>query len=468
MIYSETNGYIAKVAEKMLLIKRMSFRQGASRLFPPARRVGLGDRATVAILVGITAPVLAMSIALGIEVSGWTVMKQRLQRAADAAATAAAESYITGASAQKAAMYGAYVAEMNNVTGAPARTWAGTTAAGTLNDNNISIVVATGSGVINPADTTFAVTVQSPAPTAFVSFAFPSGITKTITTSATAEIAVGAGSGGKPCLLTLQDYDSGTTVGYGIAISGAATLTGEGCTIRSDDGISLSGSTRINAGYVYASGAIAISGTSKITATATAALQQQIPDPYASSSVVQTGIASAGTCSGGIAINQTQKSQSINPGCYKSIYVAGVGEVMMNPGVYYVTGNVTVTASGELSGSGVTIFSNGSMTISGASPVSLKAPKTGTTSGILFASNSTQTSSVSGSGTFEFTGLFYYPKGPVSISGASTVGSDDGCGEMIVNHIKFTGSTSLSADCDAYGLASFTALPGTSTASLVQ
>jgi Flp pilus assembly protein TadG len=468
MIYYATNGNAAQVAERMVIINKTLLDPKMRALFRSKLRNGLGQRATVAILVGMTAPVLAMSIALGIEVSGWSVMKQRLQRAADTAAIAAAESYMTGASAQTAATYGAYLAELNNVAGASTRSWTGSSTAGTLSDNNISVVVASGSGVINPTDTTFAVTVQSPAPTMFVRFAFPSGITKTIATSATAEIAAGAGTGGQPCLLTLQDYNGGTTVGYGVQVSGAATVNGSSCTIRSDDGISLTGSASIKAASVYTSGAISEAGASSITATTIASSQPQIPDPYASSTTVQNGITNAGTCSGGTAYSQTQVAATISPGCYSSIYIAGVGNVTMNPGVYYVTGNITVTASGQLSGTGVTIFSNGTFTISGASPVTLTPPTSGATSGILYASNSTSATTFTASGAISFTGLFYYPKGAVTVSGASTNGTANGCGEMIVKSITFSGSASLAANCGTYGLLSFSALPGASTAALVQ
>ena len=488
MVIYATNGYTAEVVEKMVYIKKMLPHHTISHKLSNLPTPQLGERATVAILVGITAPVLAMGVALGIEVSGWTVMKQRMQRAADIAATAAAESFMTGASAQKAATYGAYIAEMNNVAGAGARTWSGSATAGTLSDNNISIAVATGAGIINPSDTTFAVTVQTPAPTAFVGFAFPGGITKTITTSAIAEIAISAGTGGQPCLLTLQDYGGGTTTGYGLQISGASEISSEGCTIRSDDGILISGSAEIDAGYVFSSGTLEASGEPSISANGIYASAKsipnylsipitvesvpQIPDPYATSSVMQAGFASAAACSGGTAFSPAPwpapTSQTISPGCYSSISVGGDFDVEMNPGVYYVYGNITVGGSGELHGSGVTIFSNGNLSVSGASPVSIKAPKTGTSAGIAYASNGTAASSISGSGKFSFTGLLYYPNGALNVSGASTSGSDDGCGEMIVKSASFSGSTSLSAECESYGLQPFSAMPGTSSAKLVQ
>lgn len=512
MVFYATNGYTAKVVEKMAHIKRTLPHSAISR--EPSSRFTprIGERATVAILVGMTAPVLAMGVALGIEVSGWTVIKQRMQRAADIAATAAAESFLNGASAQQAATYGAYIAEMNNVAGASSRAWSGSQTTGTLSDNNISIAVATGVGIINPADTTFAVTVQSPAPTAFGAFAFPGGITKTITTSAIAEIATAAGTGGQPCLLTLQDYGGGTTTGYGIQVSGASQISAESCTIRSDDGISVSGSAEIEAGYVFSSGTIQASGEPSIDATGIYASATSIPsylpisitvesvpqlrDPYATSAVMQAGIAKAATCSGGTAFTPAgwpaPTSQTISPGCYSSISVGGVFVVTMQPGVYYVSGDINVSASGQLLGSGVTIFSNGRLMISGASPVTLKAPLgppsvNWPTAGIVYASNYTDvpplagqtnpcsttpsiTTSVCGSGTFSFTGLFYYPNGAVNISGASTYGQDDGCSEMIVKSINFSGSTSLAANnChDSYGLLPFSAMPGTSSTTLVQ
>ncbi len=490
MVVYVTNRDTAKVVEKMVCIKKILPHEALSRELSSLRTPRLGERATVAILVGITAPVVAMAVALGIEVSGWTVMKQRMQRAADIAATAAAESFLNGASAQKAALYGAYIAEMNNVPGATSRTWSASATGGTLSDNDISIVVATGAGIINPSDTTFAVTVQTPAPTAFVGFAFPGGITKTITSSAIAEIATSAGTGGQPCLLTLQDYGGGTTTGYGITVSGASEISAESCTIRSDDGISVDGSAEINAGYVFASGTISASGAPSIEASGIYASNYsgngspqispkvtiepvpQITDPYATSSVMQAGFASAAACSGGTAYSPAgwpaPTSQTISPGCYSSISIGANFQITMKPGVYYVDGAISVGGSGGLEGSGVTIFSNGTLAISGASEVSLKAPKTGTTSGIAYASNATAAASLSGSGEFSFTGLFYYPNGAVNVSGASTSGSDDGCGEMIVKSASFSGSTSLSAECDSYGLLPFSAMPGKSSATLVQ
>ncbi len=107
-------------------------------------------------LVGLSAPILLMAVALGVEVSSWTVTKQKLQRTADMAALAAAEAYFRGASVQTATIYGSYVAEMN----------------GTSPD---MVTVQSIAGVVNSSDTAFQATVQIRVPLLFSAYALPEG-----------------------------------------------------------------------------------------------------------------------------------------------------------------------------------------------------------------------------------------------------------------------------------------------------
>ena len=146
----------------------------------PKRQL-LGNRAVVAVLVGLSAPVLVMALALGIELSSWTVTKLKLQRTADAAALAASLAYNRGSTAQAAANYGAYVAEINGALGAKTRTWA--TYTKTLSDNMIIIQMT--SGVVNSNDVAFVATIQTAVPLLFASIVLPAK-TETITAAATA------------------------------------------------------------------------------------------------------------------------------------------------------------------------------------------------------------------------------------------------------------------------------------------
>ena len=56
-------------------------------------RLATDRRGAVAVLIGLSAPVLMMAVGLGVELSSWTVTQQELQRTADVAALAAAEAY---------------------------------------------------------------------------------------------------------------------------------------------------------------------------------------------------------------------------------------------------------------------------------------------------------------------------------------------------------------------------------------
>src|SRR5260370_7805451 len=85
-----------------------------------ACRLGIGDRrGVVAVLLGLTAPVLVMALGLGIEVSRWSVAKVELQRIADAAALAGAFDYQHQSPPvpQTAASAAANLASINPATG---------------------------------------------------------------------------------------------------------------------------------------------------------------------------------------------------------------------------------------------------------------------------------------------------------------------------------------------------------------
>lgn len=421
------------------------------------RTFDFGRRGTVAILIGLTAPMLTMAIALGIEISGWTVTKQRLQRTADVAAIAAAQSYMRGATAKVAATNGAHLAEINGAKGlsGTSPTWMGST----LSDNYITIQQTT----VN-TNTAFVATVQTVAPLLFSQIAAPPAITtKTISATATAAITTSAGTGGQPCLVSLEGTTNGVTTGTGINISGATTITANGCTLRSNDSISISGSGSVTSSALYASGAITTSGSSTITGTQYGH-QAQISNPYASWTPMQNALANA-ACSGGAAVNLSGASITLNPGCYTGINASAGSAITLNPGVYYVNGGINLSGHATMAGTGVTLISTGIFGTSGNVNVTLSAPTSGSTAGIVYASTSTNGSSFSGNQTMSFTGLVYYPNGGISFSGNA---GSTGCAELVALTLNLSGSVSLATTCTSYGLPTYGSLPGPTTVSLIQ
>ena len=126
-------------------------------ILPAFRRPRLSRdrRASVAVYIAMLAPVLAGSMALGIEVTSWSGAQVDMQRTADASARAGAiycYNYATANSgstclsnataAQTAATLAARLAEVNGITGATSPTWNATSK--TYTDNNITAQIVSG------------------------------------------------------------------------------------------------------------------------------------------------------------------------------------------------------------------------------------------------------------------------------------------------------------------------------------
>ena len=469
MIYKATNRNAVKIAGRMRYIKKQILGQEilGSRRRP--RKLSLGKRGSIAVLVALTAPVLCMAIALGVEVSGWSAVQQSQQRSADMAAIAGAQTYNSGSTAQVAATEAAYVAEINGGLGAAGptaltctpgatKTWCATT--NTLSDNLVSVAMT--AGVKNASSNAFKATIQTTVPLFFSAIALK-GTGKTLKATAIAEITK-VQNFDQPCLLTLGGDATGVVTAPDVILSGNANVTANNCTIRSDGKINLSGNAQINTLALYASGTISTSSNTTVTGTQYIN-QAQISDPFATWSPVQTALTNA-SCSGGISINATVNT-ILSPGCYAAITASSNAQITLNPGVYYVNGSINLSGNSSLTGSGVAIASTGTLSQSGNVMVSLTAPTSGTAAGIVYASTSTNSSHFSGNAASAFSGLIYYPNGLLTFSGNATDGST-GCAEVVASAVTLSGNANLAANCSSYGLPTYGSLPPKTSISLVQ
>jgi len=135
--------------------------------------------------------------------------------------------------------------------------------------------------------------------------------------------------------------------------------------------------------------------------------------------------------------------------------------VYLGTGTYTVAGAVTIAESGgtSLSGSGVSMVASGALNVgAGYSQVNLLAPTTitsstvGQASTVLFASNSTTTSTVS-SGTSTLTGdvgAIYTPNAAYSLSGA-TLTAGGACLQLVASSISISGGSNLGTTCPSLG-----------------
>jgi hypothetical protein len=435
-------------------------------------------------MTGILAPVLVMSLAMGIEVTSWSLTKVELQRVADVAAWAGTAQYVAAinanntaiVAAQSATKTAADLAEINGASGTSTRTWNATTL--TTTDNVITAQIV--NGVKNTSDTAVKVTITRSIAKSFSNI-FPS-TKSSVTVSATAisEIVSSAPSSPQPCLVALQTGGSGVT---DVTLTGSAGITAAGCSVRSNAGITLTGSTTLNVGGTYAAGSITTCGENvndpgDCSSTISGGRYPNsgtITDPYASNASLKTAFSelASGTTPGPTYAdpNTSWMTQTISPGTYPSLTLGGSSTVTLSPGTYYVKGNVNFNGNATITGTNVTIISSGTLTDTNSAHVTLTAPTPASgdgVPGILFASQSTSQSQFGGSVTIPLTGVIYYPNGSFAFNGSASAGAS-GCGEVIAGTITITGAATLSStNCGTYGTANFGSLPSTSSVALVQ
>jgi hypothetical protein len=145
-------------------------------------------------------------------------------------------------------------------------------------------------------------------------------------------------------------------------------------------------------------------------------------------------------------------TKTISPGVFKGgIVVSGQGNLVMQPGVYYMDGGgFSFTGQGSLAAVGVMIFtapkqSSDVIDISGTGNILLSPPTTGLYKGLsLFQDReSTNTLSVSGGGGMNITGTFYAANAMMKVSGGgdSKVGS-----QYISRYLTITGNGGMHID----------------------
>ena len=418
---------------------------------------------SVALTTGLMAPVMVMALAVGIEVASWSVANVELQRIADVSAWAGAQQYLATSNARSAAQTAVNLAELNLVSGTSTQTW--NSGSSTLTDNLITAQII--SGVRVATDTAVQVVVQRVVPKSF-SLIFPGALT-TVTISATAIAEIISNTSPQPCLLALESGGGVTDV----TLNGSANVTSTGCSIVSNGGITLNGSSTLKVDGTYAGGAIAYPNWN------TNAIQGGmfpnngvVSDPYATDSQLQSQLSALSPGTGSADPNPTYQTTTISPGTYKSLTLGGSSTTTMSPGLYVVNGNVTFNGASTVNGSNVTIVFSGTLSDAGSSTVSITAPTLASgygLPGILLAGNSTSTSGFSGSTGLPLAGVIYYPNGTMSFTGSSDL-TGTGCSEVIAGAITLSGASNVSSSgCSTtYGATPFHSTPTSTSIVLVQ
>jgi Flp pilus assembly protein TadG len=393
---------------------------------------------------GVSAIFLALGLSsilgfagLGVDVGLWYSDKRTLQGVADLAAWSAAQTYQIEGSSSSAA---------NDAQNAAIAVAAADGLVSGSNGVKVTVNKPPASGSYTTSSGAFEVIVTKAEPLFFSALYLNS-------VSAGARAVAVSGSAGQYCVLVLNSSNVTTTTLSG---NGSLNLTNCGLQVNgsSSSALTLSGNASITASTVSVVGAISTSGGASIhvseskTTGATA-----VPDPYADLTVsAPTGCSNANNSFSGGA------KATISAGVYCGLSLSGGSTVTMNPGVYYIAGNsaggLSVSGDSTLTGTGVTIVLTGSgsnyasTSISGGSTISLSAPTTGPTAGIvMYGDRNAPTSTsvqLSGGSTMAFSGLLYFPSETVSYSGNS---SSTSCTELIAYDVTFSGASAMSNNC---------------------
>jgi Flp pilus assembly protein TadG len=437
-----------------------------ARFATSARNFLHAEDGTVAIQLALTMVVLIGMGALAIDV-GYALSKQRqMQSAADAAAFSAAVAKSTGHPAAPST-------EALAVAGA----------SGFVNGSN-GVVVTFKSTPVNPpataADAANASAVQViitqsltlPLVSAVCPLLPGGGCSGAFTVGAQAVASSGAGGG---CAWQLSG-----TANPGVSLSNGAAVTLENCGLTAcstastgNDALYMTGGTSLNledktgalssnypasvAGAASLSNGAAINGTSSCVSPT--CIQRQGAcggnvDPYAGVTMP--------TQSGCNYSNQQYGTPlpNMSPGTYCNVSFS-YGTVTMSPGVYYINqGNFTVGGGVTLKGAGVTIVLTSStgtnyatVNIANGVNVTLSAPTSGATSGIVFFGDRnaplTNTSTFAGGATMNITGAIYMPTQLVQFSNGAS--NPSGCTQLVAGQIQFTGGANFSNNCAGLG-----------------
>lgn len=464
------------------------------------RGFGRDRRGSVVLIAALAAPVLLMSLALGVEVAHWSVVQLETQRIADMAALAGGEAQAAGATAQQAANAAANVAELNGAVGASVRTWDAATE--TLSDDHVVVQVT--SGVRNPSDAAVRVSIQQNVPLMLAQM-FKSATSQNLAATATGEVASTRAWGGpQPCLAALKTAAQG---GSGIVYSGSATVSAIGCSVRSNANITETGSGYWNTEGIYAAGSVSLpswfsptdvtdNNGNPITPVPNAGT---LPDPYATNAAVQQAFTQAAQATNVTSIscpnpNSTWQNPSpctlpangsscsattgsgtctLEPGTYGSFNVTSGGPYTFNlqPGMYYFKGNINLTNYTTTNGNGVTIVTTG--TFNGANtfnfnvnaPTPAQAALTGGIAGLALAGNTSGSVTVSGDPHVQIGGVMYFPNASFSGQGStSATGTpSESCFELIAASISLSGYSGYAGNCPNMGATSFGSILKTSS-----
>jgi hypothetical protein len=415
-------------------------------------RLWRAQRGSVAVHIGLMAIAIIGMAALGSEIVFLLYKHREMQSAADAAAFSSSTALTKGFPSDLNVEARAIAAEAGFVNGV-----GGTTV--TLNHPPLSGALAGNSQGVE-------VIVAQPQTLYMVSL-FVSGI---FNVGARAVAQIGTGNG---CVLQLL-----ASRNPGVNISNGAVVTLTQCGLVADatgaQALKVTGAAVLNAQSVSVSGQTEITNGATINATnGVKNSQPPVADPYAG---VVMPVMPGGCTFTTKTYAHSATTQTLTPGSVFCNGLAFTNDAIINmpAGVYFIDrGAFAIGGATKVTATGVTIVLTSSTgtgyawtTIGNGANVTISAPTTGATAGIVFfgdrrAPITTSANDFGGGAAINFTGAIYLPTVRVTFSNGLT--NPSGCTNLVAGDIVFTGAANFKNNCPT-GVKAI----GSSTSTLVE
>lgn len=448
---------------------------GIARMLGSARieleRLRRNDAGSVMTFM-VVLPVLAGSLALGVETGSWYLTKQRMQVASDAAALAASVDKAAGKDTATITATARYETQRAGfIHGADGVT--------------VSVNIPPLSGPYTTHDRAVEVIVQRQTTAGLAkalyaslggstfSFAMKARSTGALTTDPT------TGSSAEGCVVALTTGNE-----QGIKVNNFSTLNID-CTVVSNGtatfsntnaSISLHNFTTATLNRVYSRGTFNASNFSALNLANRAITNASNPgeDPYVGLATPMTG-----TCSFNPYNVPNDNTLTLNPGTYcGGLSINNKTTVNFTPGTYYITngdlilnGITTVACPTCTGGAGVTFVLTqtsgnnndiGGVTLNNLGTVTLVAPNSGTYAGIVFYQDrraplgsmaaNTRVFGVNNITNVTLAGAVYFPSNRIDINNLSAIGTAaNRCLVWIGRYINANNFTAGTAACANYG-----------------
>jgi Flp pilus assembly protein TadG len=421
------------------------------------------ERGSIGAITAISLAILLAFGALGIDVSLWLRAKNDAQGAADAAANSAAAAAAVGnpggriaAEANAAAAANGFQNGMKGVTV-------------TLNNPPAS-------GAYAGNASAYEVIVSAPQ-NLYLASALPGVPAAPIVKGrAVALLTAGTPAPSFPtCVLGLSPLANNVDVTF----NGSTVVNANGCDVDADSPSSSSVNTN-GGGSIHAKAVRTVGGVSggNIFVTDNPGIftqQTSIPDPYADRTIPSMPSFSS---------QNTWQNTVHNTGSGSPPVMAFNGDVTvkgsatLDPGIYIISnGSLNMAAGNSLTGTGVTIIltsptpasDNGVFSIAGGASLSLSAPTTGPSAGLVLWADKNlpnKEDKFAGGSAGNTTGAIYLPSHNVKWAGNTNTTSQ--CMQLIAYNVVFTGSSTFNHNCNGRGTSDPQGAPTPASWSLVE